>query len=68
MKKINWGSWNLWRTTRLILGLVFIGAGIVEADWVLAAAGAFLLVHAYINACAVCQTGECEIPQQKTNG
>jgi hypothetical protein len=68
MKKINWGSWNLWRATRLVLGLVFIGAGFYESDWILGAAGAFLLVHAYVNACAACQTGDCEIPQQRSNG
>jgi hypothetical protein len=32
MKKINLGSWNVWRATRLVLGGVFAIAGIIKAD------------------------------------
>lgn len=66
--KINLGSWDLWRSTRMGLGILFIVMGLIRADYVLAAAGAFLVVHAYINACAACQTGQCEIPENKNNG
>lgn len=66
--QFNKGSWNAWRLTRLIAGLVFIVAGTLQRDWVLAGAGIFLMVHVYVNACAVCQTGECEIPIKKENG
>ena len=68
MKKINLGSWNVWRATRLVLGGVFGIAGIIQADYVLAAAGVFLIVHAYINSCAACQTGTCETPKQTNYG
>ena len=65
MKKLNLGNWNLWRSTRLVLGIVFSIAGLVEADYILAAAGVFLIIHAYINSCAACQTDSCETPKQK---
>lgn len=68
MKKINWGSWNLWRSTRMIAGLAFIIFGIYNYDLVVAAAGLFLVIHAYINACAACANGSCEIPQTIENG
>ena len=63
MKKINLGSWNAWRITRLVLGAVFGLAGITQADYILAAAGVSLIVHAYINSCAACPTGTCETPK-----
>ena len=63
--KFNRGSWNLWRIKRLAVGLVSLGAGVYRKDWVLAAAGVFLMVHVYINACAACETGDCELPNKK---
>jgi hypothetical protein len=66
--RFNRGSWNLWRVTRLLAGLASLIVGILERDWVLSAAGVFLMVHVYVNACAACQTGNCEMPINKQNG
>lgn len=68
MKKFNFGTWNLWRSTRLVLGLLFAIVGIIQADYILAAAGVFLIVHAYINSCAACQTDSCETDKSKNYG
>lgn len=68
MKKINLGTWNLWRSTRLILGILFLVAGFIQADYILAAAGVFLIVHAWINSCAACVTDTCETPKQTQHG
>ncbi len=68
MKKINFGKWNLWRTTRLVLGSVFTAIGLIKTDYILAAAGVFLITHAYINSCAACQTDACETQKQIDHG
>ena len=64
----NWGSWNLWRVTRLLAGLGSLLAGALQRDWLLAGAGVFLMVHVYVNACAACQTSDCELPIKKYDG
>lgn len=66
--QFNWGSWNLWRVTRLLAGLGSLLAGALQRDWVLAGAGVFLMVHVYVNACAACQTSDCELPIKKYDG
>ena len=66
--QFNWGSWNLWRLTRLVAGLGSLLAGALQRDWVLACAGLFLMIHVYVNACAACQKGDCELPIKKYDG
>ena len=60
-------NWTPWRITRLVLAVVFIINGVIKLDYILLIGGVFLLGHALINACAACASGNCEIPQTKTN-
>lgn len=66
--KLAIGQWNVWRITRLVLGIIFMTAGFFEADYILAAAGIFLIVHAWVNSCAACQTETCETNQSSNYG
>ncbi|WP_317897878.1 hypothetical protein [Aurantibacillus circumpalustris] len=68
MKKINLKNWTLWRTTRLGLGIFFCITGGLKADYILMLGGVFLIIHALVNSCATCVTGNCEVPKETTNG
>lgn len=63
--KLSLGSWDTWRITRMAMGVIALGVSIKNADLILGFTGVFLIVHAYINACAACQGGACEVPQNK---
>lgn len=58
-------NWTLWRITRFVLSILFIVNGFIKADYILLFGGTFLLIHALVNSCASCATGNCEIPQNK---
>lgn len=57
-------NWTLWRITRFVLSLVFIINGALNTDYILLTGGVFLLIHALVNSCAMCASGNCEIPQK----
>lgn len=57
-------NWTLWRITRLVLSFIFIINGAIKADYILLTGGVFLLIHALVNSCATCASGNCEIPQK----
>lgn len=57
-------NWTLWRITRLVLSLVFIINGAIKTDYILLTGGVFLLIHALVNSCATCASGNCEISQK----
>ena len=59
-------NWTLWRATRMILGMVFAVVGAMRLDYILAAAGVFLIFHAWINHCAACVDDSCEVPAKST--
>lgn len=61
MKDLLLHNWNLWRIVRLVAGLFFSYTGFVERDWMLGAAGIFLIVHAVLNLCVTCAGGSCRI-------
>lgn len=63
--KLSMGTWDMWRITRMGIGIVSLVIGIINADTILALAGVVLIAHAYYNACVACQTGACEVPQTK---
>ncbi|MDI1355820.1 MAG: hypothetical protein PSX36_12935 [bacterium] len=63
LNKFDPRNWTLWRATRMILGFVFGIMGIMRSDYVLAAAGVFLIVHAWINHCAACVDNDCKVPE-----
>lgn len=58
-------NWSLWRITRFVLSIIFIINGAMKTDYILLAGGVFLLIHALVNSCAACASGNCEIPQNK---
>jgi hypothetical protein len=58
-------NWNLWRVIRLILSFIFVLQGILKEDYIVLAAGVFLLIHAILNSCVTCVTDNCKIPQKK---
>lgn len=58
-------NWNLWRIIRLILSFIFVWQGILKVDYIVLAAGVFLLIHAIVNSCATCASENCKIPQKK---
>lgn len=64
MKQRLLSNWNTWRIIRLSLSIVFIVSGFINSDWILLFSGAFLLVHALLNACVTCVGGNCEIPKK----
>jgi hypothetical protein len=68
MTKIDLKNWTLWRATRMGLGITFAVAGGLTSDYILLAAGVFLIGHALINSCEVCDTGNCELPKKTTDG
>lgn len=57
-------NWTLWRIARLVLSFIFIINGALKADYILLTGGVFLLIHALVNSCATCASGNCEIPQK----
>ena len=57
-------NWSLWRIIRLVLSVLFIISGIIAIDYILIAAGVFLLGQAVLNTCVTCVSGNCEIPQK----
>jgi hypothetical protein len=65
LKKIDLKNWGLWRVMRLVLGIIISITGIITLDFILIAAGIFLLVQAWINTCVSCVTGSCDIPKTK---
>jgi hypothetical protein len=42
--------------------------GAIKLDYILIAAGVFLLIQALVNTCATCAAGNCEIPQKNEYG
>jgi hypothetical protein len=64
MKNRLLNNWTLWRIIRAVLSVVFITNGIFKGDYILLAGGVFLLIHALVNTCAACNTGNCEVPQK----
>ena len=69
MKEVLISNWNAWRIIRLILSVVFIAAGFMNADYFLVAGGGFILFQALFNTgcCAVgnCADGSCEVKYEK---
>jgi hypothetical protein len=65
MKKVDLKNWGLWRVMRLVLGVIISITGIITLDFILMAAGHFLLVQAWLNTCVSCASGSCEIPKAK---
>jgi hypothetical protein len=63
--KLGLGTWDLWRMTRMGIGILSLVIGIVQSDIILGLAGVVLIAHAYYNACVACQTGACEVPETK---
>ena len=57
-------NWTAWRIMRVTLSIVFSAIGIIKADYILLAAGAFLMIQALANTCVSCASGNCEIPQK----
>ncbi len=57
-------NWTFWRVTKMILSVVFIVNGILEADYILTIGGFFLMLHTLLNACAMCAGGDCEVPKK----
>lgn len=68
MRKTNLKNWNLWRVTRIALGLLFIVKGFLITDYSLMAAGIFLAVHALINYCQRCGSQVCELSKETNHG
>ncbi len=64
MKDIIFKNWNAWRLIRLALSVVFVIAGIVEADYFLIAGGIFIMYQAVFNT-GCCSTGNCEVNYSK---
>lgn len=67
VKELLFKNWDWWRTTRAVLAILFIVQGAMKGDYILLAGGAFLMIHALLNVCAACATGNCEIPQKQKN-
>ncbi len=67
IKETLFKNWDWWRITRAVLAILFIVQGIIKGDTILAAGGVFLMIHALLNVCAACATGNCEIPQKQKN-
>ncbi len=61
-------NWTTWRIIRFVLSIVFITMGAIKLDYILIAAGVFLLIQAIVNTCATCAAGNCEIPQKNEYG
>lgn len=57
-------NWTPWRILRVVLAVLFFTIGIIKLDYMLIAAGAFLLIQAIVNTCVSCIGGNCEIPQK----
>lgn len=64
MKERLLNNWTAWRIIRFVLSITFITIGIIKLDYILIAAGVFLLIQALANTCVSCATGNCEIPQK----
>ncbi len=64
MKQLLLTNWTLWRILRFALAIVFITEGILKADYILLGGGVFLLIHAVLNVCSSCASGNCEIPKK----
>ncbi len=69
MKDVIFKNWNTWRFIRLGLSLVFVSAGIINADYFLVAGGIFILFQSLFNTgcCATgnCSDGSCEVKYEK---
>lgn len=69
MKEAVLKNWNAWRIIRLALSVIFVIAGIVNADYFLVAGGIFVMFQAVFNTgcCATgnCANGSCEIKYEK---
>jgi hypothetical protein len=65
MKELILTNWNLWRIVRLVLGVLFVVAGIVNTDYLLAAGGGFVLFQAIFNAGCCSTGGNCSVNYDK---
>lgn len=57
-------NWTAWRILRFVLSIVFISIGLIKADYILLAAGVFLMIQALVNTCVTCISGNCAIPKK----
>lgn len=57
MKTLILRGWTAWRIIRMLLGLVFISAGIYRNEYILIAAGAYLSILSFFN--LGCAGGSC---------
>jgi hypothetical protein len=64
MKELLLTNWTTWRILRIVLSIVFITIGIIKADYILLAAGVFLMIQAIANTCVTCVGGNCEVPKK----
>jgi len=64
MKELLFNNWSLWRIIRFVLSIIFMVNGIIKADYFLLAGGVFLFIHAFLNVCSTCASGNCEVPKK----
>lgn len=64
MKDLILKDWNAWRLIRFALSLLFIIIGLYKADYILAAAGAFLFFQSVFNT-GCCAGGSCAVNYSK---
>lgn len=69
MKEMIFKNWNAWRVIRLVLSIIFVVAGFMNADYFLVAGGVFILFQSVFNTgcCATgnCSDGSCEVKYEK---
>lgn len=54
-------GWNIWRILRALLAAAFIASAYAQSDWLIMAAGGFLLSQALLNF-GCCGIGGCDVP------
>ncbi len=59
MKTLLLKGWTAWRLLKLLLGLLFLGAGLFRMDGILLAAGAYLSFISLFN--LGCSGGSCNL-------
>jgi len=66
MKHIIFSGWNFIRVLRLVLGIIVVGQGGIEKDWMIVAAGILFSLTAVFNI-GCCGVSGCHMPVSKKN-
>jgi hypothetical protein len=67
LKNLILTNWNWWRITRLLLSIIFVVNGVLQADNIVLTGGGFLFFHSIINPCMSCGGTNCEFPNKKND-